>query len=336
MGGKPGAGALRTTAVRAGRTRFCPAEEVPQELGRFCELLNALLGGALGSRGSGEGGAALVSPWCERESKKRPGVKYYFNASTGQSVWDEPASHRAAEEAAAAAAAAPAAALVSVSAEGTIFFLSAAALFGLNNLHPFQDGNGRVARVLLNYVMARLHCPFTLSLCPTPVQRRAYSAAIVATRAKATLAPLQELILSASVQCWEECERQRAERAAAAAESAAERSARAAVTLARAAARESGCMICLDAAPNITTLCCGAAVHFNCLGQWLANCASASCVQCRAELPRPLARDAGAEGGGGGGSGGGGMDEYVPDDTDDTEESETSDTSGTQTESEDE
>jgi hypothetical protein len=44
------------------------------------------------------------------------------------------------------------------------------------------------------------------------------------------------------------------------------------------------CIICLDARPNIATLCCGQAVHLNCIAEWLAN--GTTCVGCRSPLPR--------------------------------------------------
>ena len=43
-------------------------------------------------------------------------------------------------------------------------------------------------------------------------------------------------------------------------------------------------MVCLEGAPNIATLCCGGAVHLNCLAEWLSS--HETCVQCRAPLPR--------------------------------------------------
>ena len=46
---------------------------------------------------------------------------------------------------------------------------------------------------------------------------------------------------------------------------------------------EGTCIICLDSSPNIATLCCGRAVHLNCIAEWL-RCHS-SCPQCRNDLP---------------------------------------------------
>ena len=43
------------------------------------------------------------------------------------------------------------------------------------------------------------------------------------------------------------------------------------------------CFICLDDRPNIATLCCGKAVHFNCMAKWLKE--KSSCPQCRENFP---------------------------------------------------
>ena len=43
------------------------------------------------------------------------------------------------------------------------------------------------------------------------------------------------------------------------------------------------CLICFDDKPNIATLCCGRAVHINCLAQWLSS--NNTCPNCRGELP---------------------------------------------------
>jgi len=55
----------------------------------------------------------------------------------------------------------------------------------------------------------------------------------------------------------------------------------AAVRAARRDAQSQSCLICLDDGPNIGTLCCGAAVHLNCLANWLSNGSALTCVQCR-------------------------------------------------------
>ena len=46
-------------------------------------------------------------------------------------------------------------------------------------------------------------------------------------------------------------------------------------------------MICLDERPNMATLCCGNAMHFNCCAEWLSR--SNKCPICRQEMP-PISR----------------------------------------------
>lgn len=50
------------------------------------------------------------------------------------------------------------------------------------------------------------------------------------------------------------------------------------------------CIICLEDRPNILTICCGQAVHVNCLAQWLRK--ADSCVACRTPLPAMYVRTA--------------------------------------------
>eukprot|EP00985_Skeletonema_marinoi_P002701 scaffold1113_cov76-Skeletonema_marinoi.AAC.1 len=44
------------------------------------------------------------------------------------------------------------------------------------------------------------------------------------------------------------------------------------------------CIICLDEHPNISTLCCGQAIHHNCLTEWLSN--QGTCIACRKAMPK--------------------------------------------------
>jgi hypothetical protein len=44
------------------------------------------------------------------------------------------------------------------------------------------------------------------------------------------------------------------------------------------------CYICFEGNPNIASLCCGHAVHLNCLSKWLET--HTTCPQCRATMPK--------------------------------------------------
>ena len=49
--------------------------------------------------------------------------------------------------------------------------------FALIDIHPFRDGNGRMARIVCNWVLKRCGVPFVVCLCSTPDQRLKYIAA---------------------------------------------------------------------------------------------------------------------------------------------------------------
>jgi fido (protein-threonine AMPylation protein) len=187
-------------------------------------------------------------------------------------------------------------------AEGAEPFDHAAALvLGINNVHPFSDGNGRLARIYANWALQQAGVPFLVTLGSTPAARLEYIAALRSSREQRSLTPLANYIATHTALAWAELERVSAARARAASASAAD----AAVSAARAALRAEACMICLDEDPNVATLCCGAPVHLNCFSTWLATGDTASCIKCRVVLPRPPPRPAAPGGGGGGGRQGG-------------------------------
>ena len=192
-----------------------------------------------------------------------------------------------------------------------------------NYVHPFRDGNGRLARIMCNWMLQRCGVPFVICLCSTLKQRQRYIASIVAVqdaslqlgRDRRTLLaadgsdgmrdrlqaearmmrPLEEalqeavgLVLAHTNRAWEELERLRLRLL----RDAADASVAAAVREARLEQRANNCMICHEERPNIATLCCGAAVHLNCMAKWLADAPQPACISCRESLPRPLPRQA--------------------------------------------
>jgi len=166
---------------------------------------------------------------------------------------------------------------------------AAIAYISFVEIHPFSDGNGRIARILVNWVLLRCGYPFTVVLCCNPTQRDAYSHAVRACRAQRSFVPFAALLVGAVKAAWGELE----------ADVAADASRRTASQVAeqlkaeRAKQRSSSCMICLDEDPNVATLCCYAAVHLHCLSNWLTAAAEPTCVQCRQPMskgpPRPAA-----------------------------------------------
>ena len=152
----------------------------------------------------------------------------------------------------------------------------------VSDIHPFTDGNGRLGRIVVNWVLLRCGYPFTIVLCCTPTQRAAYSAATVACRAQRSFLPFATLLVGALLSAWGELEQS----------VAADASKRAASHVAelikaeREQMRARCCMVCLDEQPNVATLCCGAAVHLHCLSNWLSSAAVPTCVQCREPMSK--------------------------------------------------
>ena len=249
------AGRLRKKSVRAGRTTFTPPAQVRTELEKVIACLNKLEKRLVTDRQHGNDGA------------------------------------------------------------GPLLF-AAAALFGIVDIHPFADGNGRLTRIVANWALRRAGLPFPVNLLVTPAQRKEYVSAIEATRAATDLvyrgiedekedmgrnqdggttassarldalrttgcfSSLVRLFADRMSRAYAEFRREETEKASLASEEAEARAARAA----REKAAVSDCIICFSEKPNIATLCCGKAVHLNCIAEWLGS--NESCPVCRRTMPK--------------------------------------------------
>jgi fido (protein-threonine AMPylation protein) len=185
--------------------------------------------------------------------------------------------------------------------------------FGVLDTHPFSDGNGRTARIATNWALQRAGLPFLVQLFATTAQKTEYRQAILQTRrnlslvgrcggaaagdnddtevvvgeealmaamqSAGALSPLVDLILDRMAKAITEFQKLLKEKASLASEEAEARAAR----MYRERAAQGTCIICFDENPNIATLCCGKAVHLNCIAEWLS--ANSSCPQCRGDLP---------------------------------------------------
>jgi hypothetical protein len=100
-----------------------------------------------------------------------------------------------------------------------------------------------------------------------------------AIKCTGVFSPLVALLMDRLAKSVDECNRVWEEKSGWAAEAAEARAAR------RAREREAAgtCIICLDEKPNIATLCCGKAIHLQCLAIWLGG--RNSCPVCRQQLP---------------------------------------------------
>ena len=170
--------------------------------------------------------------------------------------------------------------------------LAAIALYGISDIHMFSDGNGRLSRICANWMLTRtLGLPFTITLSANEQQRSEYIHAVkLALKSiqdasqreiepSGIFKPLVHLLLDRIAHAVQECQRKLTEKSRAAVEEDEARIAR----RVRERAAQGHCIICLEEHPNIATLCCGQAVHLNCVAKWLVT--APNCVGCRAPLP---------------------------------------------------
>jgi hypothetical protein len=270
----------RTTMVRASTTHFCAPNRIEDEM-------------------------QLVLQWMETYAKTR---------------WNGVA----AAAAAAAATATRSTTTRNIDDSNKVYnavAMSAIWIYVICDVHPFRDGNGRLSRILCNYVLKQLlKLPFAITLAATPQQRKeligslqygrmrisrlsslsstatgtatatAHPLNSVATAFAATdpgipiFQPLVDMLLdrlSNAIHQFQALLGSKSRAAEAKKEAAIIRSYRVQAALGQ-------CIICLDDKPNIATLCCGQAVHLNCIAEWLSN--QQSCVSCRSPLPRLMSR----------------------------------------------
>lgn len=182
--------------------------------------------------------------------------------------------------------------------------LAAMVLYGICDVHPFNDGNGRVSRIYCNAVLkCSLDLPFPITICATPQQRQEYvngvraihqamkavgerlsygglSAGSMSTNSRGALQPIIDMLIARLSHATLQLQTLLEEKARTSKDEEEARIAR----QVRQRSAQGQCIICLENNPNIATLCCGQAVHLNCIAEWLAN--GTTCVNCRTPLPR--------------------------------------------------
>ena len=178
---------------------------------------------------------------------------------------------------------------------------AAAVFFAIVDTHAFSDGNGRLGRLAANWALRRAGIPFCIHLFATSVQRKEYTTATILTRRNlylqergnvdssamiealrlaGGLGPLVDLFLERLAKTITEFNNLFQEKSSLVMEEADAKAAR----RYREKAATGSCIICFDEKPNIATLCCGKAIHLNCMAEWLST--KNTCPQCRADMPR--------------------------------------------------
>jgi len=186
--------------------------------------------------------------------------------------------------------------------------IAAIMMYAINDIHPFADGNGRMSRICANYVLRLvIGLPFSVTMIETPIQRQEYAEGIKQARIsiqqllsgnnesmtepslgvkenESVLAgafePIIHMILDRISLAIQKLQQLLEERGCAAIAGEEARIAR----IVRERAATGRCIICLSEGPNIATLCCGQAVHLNCIAEWLVN--HTTCMSCRAPMPQ--------------------------------------------------
>jgi len=133
-------------------------------------------------------------------------------------------------------------------------------------VHPFADGNGRISRMLLNWVLKHEGVPFTIAMGANVQQRADY---IYAMRGgflapEEASRPLSSVIDAALIMAWDAVDRKYADIEA-----------------------DHVCAICLELVPELQregTPCCEKVYHTTCLERWLGLKKDQTCPTCRQSL----------------------------------------------------
>ena len=161
-----------------------------------------------------------------------------------------------------------------------LFGKAAFGLVALVAAHPFADGNGRVARLAMNFLLLKHRLPFVICLCPTPELRSRQNELVRGVLDGQPIRALSEFIALQCAQAWNAADEFFADKRRLRCE---EMSVTVPKLLER--VKRQLCMICLAEKPDMAALCCGCPVHMSCIAEWLSS--NSSCVQCRGTLTLP-------------------------------------------------
>lgn len=159
------------------------------------------------------------------------------------------------------------------------------------DIHPFRDGNGRMMRIIVNWILTKIGgYPFVISLRSNILNHKKYIAAIRSCVDDKepfiikTLDPFIDFIAKRCQLSWKQFEINLLKSKQTSTISV---DTDAILKNAREEAQKSSCGICHDILPNVCTLCCGAAIHINCIIQWLNEATNPNCPFCRYEMEPP-------------------------------------------------
>eukprot|EP00759_Apiculatamorpha_spiralis_P037160 PhF_6_TR37142/c0_g1_i1/m.54660 len=160
--------------------------------------------------------------------------------------------------------------------ESSPFGLAALACISILEIHPFRDGNGRTARIVLSCVLRHAGLvPFLVMFCKTPDSRKTFTEVVKECSARLCVVPMANYILESTAELWHDLGQAWHKKQ----KQVHTQSMEASVRDHRISLRRSTCPICQSEDPNVSTLCCGAALHDHCLNTWLLR--SVSCPCCR-------------------------------------------------------
>jgi len=162
--------------------------------------------------------------------------------------------------------------------------------YRLSRIHPFEDGNGRVARLLANYVLMGDGLPFPVLLCASAADRKQYIAAFSSSSPQ----QLAHVILQRVLSSWRRYSflLNKSILSTGLPEKTSLLSPDAQLRALREHLRLEQCAICFDDQCEMSLLCCGRPFHAHCLTTWFSSSQKAvptgsysvQCPQCRQEI----------------------------------------------------
>jgi Fic family protein len=164
----------------------------------------------------------------------------------------------------------------------SMFGIAGFAVFHFLDLHPFADGNGRISRAIGNMCLQICGLPFTVDLAPNPMSRKMFGLAMRSDRAKKGQCFCSKSILHTVWKTWEEYRQFAISHKEATMAKKIDTAVDEKSKKRRADKAKEECVICFNAEPNITTICCDQVYHLHCLLKCIRE--KKNCPTCRKEF----------------------------------------------------